>query len=311
MNGTRCVVFGYSEVGVRCLKVLLSAGADVALVVSHEDDPSEQRWYGSVADTARDYGVQVITPADPTEPGLATRIRTLAPDFIFSFYYRQLLPQSVLALARCAALNLHGSLLPRYRGRAPLNWAVVRGETETGATLHHMVARADAGNIVDQQAIPILRDDDAREVFAKLLVAAEMVLHRSWPRLLAGTAASIPQPILPGEYFGRRGPQDGHIDWSWPAQVIHDLVRAVAPPFPGAFGEIEGQRIDIHRTRVLPTPQRKSRGTARFIGKADRCIVQCTDGSDLLVLAAANAAGPIELAAWSARIAARPLTLWP
>src|SRR4029077_2264040 len=100
-------------------------------------------------------------------------VQGLAPDFIFSFYYRAMLQAPLLAAARRGALNMHGSLLPNYRGRAPVNWAILRGERESGATLHYMVARADAGDIVDQLAVPILEDDDAREVFAKVTVAAE------------------------------------------------------------------------------------------------------------------------------------------
>jgi methionyl-tRNA formyltransferase len=302
------VVFAYSEVGVRCLQVLLSGGIDVRLVVTHEDDPNENRWYGSVAEVARDYGVPCIAPADAADPALLQRLRELSPDFIFSFYYRSMLGAELLGYARRAALNMHGSLLPHYRGRAPTNWALVRGERETGATLHHMVARADAGNIVDQQAVPILEDDDARIVFGKVTVAAEMVLVRSLPLLVAGTAASVPQPPGQGSYFGRRRPDDGRIDWGWPARRIHNLVRAVAPPYPGAFGSVAGERWMIHRTRVLPGSVAAGRAP-RIVGRSGQCIVECGDGHDLLLLAAADPRGPLDLAALALRLGASPLAL--
>jgi len=304
----RCVVFAYSEVGVRCLKALLSAQAEVALVVTHADDPAENRWYGSVAETAADYGLPAIWPAESSDAALLERVRALAPDFILSFYYRHLIPDSLLGCARRAALNMHGSLLPHYRGRAPVNWAVLHGETQTGATLHHMVSRADAGDIVGQQAVPILQDDDAREVFNKVVVAAEIVLCRAWPLLVAGTAPSLPQSIEAGSYFGRRRPEDGRIDWTRPARTVHDLVRAVAPPYPGAFTDLGGERVWIHRARVLDRSGPAGR-PARLIGVGTRCLVECADGHDLQILAAATASGPMDLAAWATRLATSPLGL--
>jgi len=249
VSGARAVVFAYHDVGVRCLKTLLSGGVAVPLVVTVPDDPREQQWFASVAATAADYGLDVVAPEDTHAPRLIRRISELQPDFVFSFYYRSMLGAPLLRAARRGALNMHGSLLPKYRGRAPVNWAILHGEHETGATLHYMVERADAGDIVDSQAVPILIDDDAREVFDKVTVAAETVLARSLPALIAGTAPRRPQPILAGQYFGRRRPEDGRIHWSRPALEIHNLVRAVAPPFPGAFGIVGGERWEIHRTR--------------------------------------------------------------
>ena len=198
MSGARAVVFAYHDVGVRCLKTLLSGGVTVPLVVTVPDDPREVQWFASVAATAVDYGLDVVAPEDAHTPELIRRVGELQPDFVFSFYYRAMLGAPLLRAARRGALNMHGSLLPKYRGRAPVNWAILHGEGETGATLHYMVERVDAGDIVDSQAVPILLDDDAREVFAKVTVAAETVLARSLPGLIAGTAPRRPQPILAG-----------------------------------------------------------------------------------------------------------------
>jgi methionyl-tRNA formyltransferase len=295
VSSARAVVFAYHDVGVRCLKTLISGGVEVPLLVTVADDPKETQWFASVAATAADYGIPAITPADANTPELQRKLSELRPDFIFSFYYRSMLSSQLLSTARHGALNMHGSLLPKYRGRAPVNWAILRGERETGATLHYMVERADAGEIVDQLAVPILQDDDAREVFAKVTVAAETVLARSLPGLIAGTAPRRIQPIEPGQYFGRRRPEDGRIDWSWPARRIHDLVRAVAPPFPGAFADVAGDRWEIHKTRVADRTA-APRAHARMVALDGRCYVECCDGGVLQLLDVATDKGPLNLA---------------
>ena len=307
MSAARAVVFAYHDVGVRCLKSLLSGGVEVPLVVTVADDPQETQWYASVAATARDYGLRAITPADPNTAELERTVAALQPDFLFSFYYRAMLGGPLLSAARRGALNMHGSLLPRYRGRAPVNWAILRGERETGATLHYMVERADAGDIVDAQAVPILIDDDAREVFAKVTVAAEVVLARSLPELLAGNAPRRAQPLLAGEYFGRRRPEDGRIDWRRTALEVHNLVRAVAPPFPGAFGLVGGERWTIQRTRLLSRPA--PAGGPQLFAADGGCFLGCGDGHTLALLAAADSAGTIDLAALAARLGRGTLPL--
>ena len=293
MSGPTAVVFAYHDVGVRCLKALISAGVRIPLVVTVADDPNENRWYASVAATAAEYGLETLTPASAAEPQIEERLASLRPDFLFSFYYRSLLPGQLLRSARRGALNMHGSLLPRYRGRAPVNWAILKGERETGATLHYMVERADAGDIVDQLAVPILIDDDAREVFAKVTVAAETVLARSLPKLIAGTVERRTQAILPGEYFGRRTPEDGRIDWQRPAREIHDLVRAVAPPFPGAFADVGGARWEIHRTRL--TDKSAPQAGAWLFGADGDLYASCGGGGVLQLLSAVHAGTAVDL----------------
>lgn len=308
MTAARAVVFAYHDVGVRCLKTLISAGIHIPLVVTVADDPKETPWFGSVARTASEYGLTVITPDDVNTPAVESAVAAASPDFIFSFYYRSLLKAPILSAAHRGALNMHGSLLPKYRGRAPVNWALLNGEKETGATLHYMVDRADAGDIVDQLAVPILGDDDARDVFTKVTAAAEIILARSLPLLLAGTERRLRQAIEPGQYFGRRRPEDGRIDWRWSAQRIHNLVRAVAPPFPGAFTHVAGERCFIHRTRVAKrtTPPAEP---AWLFSDAGKCYAACHDGGVLEILAAAKDAGPIDLGALAAQLRGQPIAL--
>lgn len=244
----RAVVFAYHNVGVRCLKVLLAGGVDVALVVTHEDSASENIWFESVISLCQAEGIPYVTPADAKSPELLAQVQAAKPDLMFSFYYRHMLPAALLDVA--PAFNMHGSLLPEYRGRAPVNWAVLHGATVTGATLHEMTVKPDAGAIVAQMDVPILPDDTAHEVFGKVQVAAEQALWRVLPSLLDGSAPRLHNDLTQGCYFGGRTPEDGRIDWSWPAQHIYNLHRAVAPPYPGAFTEIDGVRYVIQRARL-------------------------------------------------------------
>ena len=289
---TSAVVFAYHNVGVRCLSVLRAHGIRVQLVVSHRDAPGENIWFASVAKLAERNGIECVTPDDCSAPEFVARLNSLAPDFLFSFYYRQMLKAELLATAARGAFNMHGSLLPKYRGRVPVNWAIINGERETGATLHEMVAKPDAGRIVDQQAVPILPDDTALEVFNKLTVAAEIVLDRSLPGLVAGTAELREQDLSVGSYFGGRRPEDGRIDWSRAARDIHNLVRGVAPPYPGAFSDVAGVRVRILRTRVEPQREARSGGPGLY-REEEGWFADCGDGMVLRLLEFEAAGGAL------------------
>jgi methionyl-tRNA formyltransferase len=270
------VVFAYHDVGVRCLSVLLDAGVDVQLVVTHPDDPNETVFFQSVEKLARSRGIAVTHDE--------SKAQRLTPDFIFSFYFRRMLPPELLATARRGAYNMHGSLLPQFRGRAPVNWAVLKGARETGATLHEMVAKPDAGRIVGQLAVPIGEDDLAVEVFERVTEAAERLLARELPKLVAGTATLTPQDLARGSYFGARKPEDGRIDPTQGARAIHNLVRAVAPPYPGAFLPFRGRTLKVLRTRV--SREARGPGKAALTATVDgHLFLECADGGQLEILA--------------------------
>ncbi|MFZ6772498.1 formyltransferase [Undibacterium sp. SXout7W] len=253
-NSATAVVFAYHNVGVRCIQTLLARGIKIALVVTHQDNPAETIWFESVAALCQERNIPFITPNDPQSQELLDQIAHIAPDFIFSFYYRHMLPVKLLELASRGAYNLHGSLLPKYRGRVPVNWAVLHGETETGATLHEMAAKPDAGAIIAQTAVPILPDDTAYEVFGKLTVAAEQTLWSALPGLLDGTFNRLPNELSKGSYFGGRKPEDGRINWQHTAQQVYNLHRAVAPPYPGAFTELHRKQFVIVKARLSDIP---------------------------------------------------------
>lgn len=305
---TRAVVFAYHDVGVRCLARLLDHGVEVPLVVTHEEDPAEAIWFGSVAGLARSRAIPFIAPADPNAPEVVDRVRALHPDFLFSFYYRLMLCPDFLGAAGRGAFNMHGSLLPKYRGRAPVNWAIIEGERETGATLHEMVAKPDAGRIVDQEAVPILLDDTAVDVFRKVTAAAETVLDRALPRLIAGTATLRPQALAAGSYYGGRRPEDGRIDWNKDAASVHNLVRAVAPPYPGAFCPLAGGTFRLLRT--LNSGER-SPVTAQpaLVARGAELYLRCRDGGVLKVLGAEFDGRPFDAAAMRERFGADSVPL--
>jgi methionyl-tRNA formyltransferase len=278
------IVFAYSEVGVRCVRELIASGVKIPLLFSHADDPKEAQWFGSVRQLAEDNGLKVVTPDSPNTPHWIAKGAALNPDFVFSFFYRYMLDKAWLALPRLGALNIHGSLLPKYRGRAPVHWAIIHGETTTGASLHYMVEKPDAGALVDQEAVPILENDTALQVSVKVAEAAQTVLHRSLPRLISGTAASVPLDLKKGSYFGRRTPEEGRIDWRSGARAIHDLFRAVTPPFPGAFTEINGCRLKVLETRMDTQPLKYPTQSPCLYSSEGTWYADCVDGRRLKIL---------------------------
>lgn len=290
---SRAIVFAYHNVGVRCLSVLLAHGVDVAMVVSHEDNPNETIWFDSVSELAARHNIPVITPEDPNDPAVVATLAALRPDFLFSFYYRQMLKAPLLTLPTRGAWNMHGSLLPKYRGRVPVNWAIIHGERETGATLHAMVEKPDAGDILASQAVPILPDDTAFEVFNKVTLAAEIALDHAMPALLAGHAAGQPQDLSAGSYFGGRKAEDGRIDWRRGAGEVHNLIRAVAPPYPGAFCDTPRGRLRVLRS-LSPTGQiGPYDGRPTLFVDDGRLYAECGDGGLLRLLAVELQGSPL------------------
>jgi methionyl-tRNA formyltransferase len=276
----RVLFFGYSQVGYRTVELLVERRDEVVGVVTHRDDPAEHRWYRTPAEAALEHGLPLFHDEELGPDGIVELARQLAPDLVLSVFYRHMLPDPVLDAARLAALNLHPSLLPAYRGRAPLNWVLVNGEAETGVTLHHMVQRADAGDIVGQTAIPIAPRETALSLYHKIEDAGIDLLRELLPRVADGTAPRTRQDESRASKVGRRRPEDGRIDWTWPASRVDNLVRAVAPPWPGAFFDVAEHRVFLHAGEPAdPFPdgaERPAPGTVRregertFIAAADR-----------------------------------------
>ncbi|MGP3590621.1 bifunctional UDP-4-amino-4-deoxy-L-arabinose formyltransferase/UDP-glucuronic acid oxidase ArnA [Vagococcus sp. WN89Y] len=246
----KAVVFAYHDMGCVGTQALLDAGFDIAAIFTHPDSANENHFFGSVARIAAEHSIPVYAPDEVNHPLWVERIRALNPDVIFSFYYRDLLCDDILACAKAGAYNLHGSLLPAYRGRAPLNWVLVNGETETGVTLHRMLSRADAGNIIAQQRIAIDDNDDAMTLHRKLCEAAKTLLQAVLPAIEKQNFSEAKQDELRASYFGRRTPEDGRLDWERPARALHNLVRAVTDPWPGAYSFVGSHKFIIWKSRL-------------------------------------------------------------
>jgi methionyl-tRNA formyltransferase len=257
VSSAPCVLFAYHEMGYACMEALLAMHAPIAAVFTHVDDPHEEIWWRNVGELAKHHDLPVFVP-DGLDDSWRARLAAMSPAVIYSFYYRYLIPDSILGLARRGAYNMHGSLLPKYRGRAPVNWMLVNGEREAGVTLHHMVARADAGDIVGQRAVAIDDEDTALTLYRKLVPLGVELIKELHPQIASGTAPRHAMDLSQGSYFGRRRPEDGRIDWNWPARRIFNLVRAVTHPYPGAFTMVDGRKLFVWRASIAAESGRRS-----------------------------------------------------
>lgn len=255
--------------GYACMEALLKMGAPIAALFTHRDDAHEEIWWQSCAELAAQHGIPVHF--DESVEAAGATIGPLQPAVIYSFYYRYLIPESVLGLAPLGAFNMHGSLLPAYRGRAPVNWMLVNGEREAGVTLHYMVARADAGDIVGQRSVEIDDSDNALTLYRKLVPLGVELIDELHPKIVADTAPRRKLNLSKGSYFGRRKPEDGRIDWRWPARRIFNLVRAVTHPYPGAFCFVGGRKLLVWEAKIGA-----ENGTH---GEPGRTIRKTADGS--------------------------------
>lgn len=240
----RAVVFAYQEIGYVCLEELVDFGADVACLFTHLDDPGEEVWYRRPVAIAEKHNIPVYTPESLKDQKWARLIADAQPDIIFSFYYRKMIPVEILGIPRVGAFNLHGSLLPKFRGRCPVNWVIIAGEKETGLTLHYMLEKPDAGDMVAQKRVDIDFEDNVYTVYMKMADAARKLMKEALPQLERGTFTRMPQTGT-SSYFGGRKPEDGMVAWEKDALSIYNLTRAVTHPYPGAFTYLDGEKLYI------------------------------------------------------------------
>ncbi len=284
----RLIFLGYHNIGYFCLKALIELcrrhGDEIAAVVTHRDDPRENIWFAPVRELAHAHYLPVYQPSDPNDPAFVEAMARLAPDFLFSCYYRLMLKKPLLELPRLGALNLHGSLLPRYRGRNPVNWVLIHGETETGVTLHYMEEKPDRGDIVAQKRVAVSTDDTALTLFARLTPLAADVIRETYPLLRSGKAPRLAQDHSQASYFGGRRPQDGVIDWQKGAVSIYNLTRAVTHPFPGAFTFFGNRKLFVWRGRALAAPPSPRPSPGRVLAgvPGEGLLVATGDGNFLI-----------------------------
>src|SRR5215831_5734532 len=249
----RSVVLAYHEMGYACLEELFELGEEVPLVVTHQDQSGEEIWWRSVRELADGRRIPVICPLDVNAPSVVDEIRALEPECLFSFMFRQLLRPALLQIPTRGAFNLHPSALPKFRGRASINWVLVEGESDTAVTLHRR-ATAEARCLV-REVYPLLRD---------------------------GKAPRISQAQEQASYFGGRHPADGEIDWRWPARRIYNLIRAVTHPYPGAFTWHRGRALHVWWASPAGPASALGPGKVRIEGRS-RVLVGAGDGGGLVL----------------------------
>jgi methionyl-tRNA formyltransferase len=179
-------------------------------------------------------------------------VRRLAPDLMLIWSYSMILPTELIAVPRLGAVNLHGGLLPEYRGGHVMQWAIINGEAETGATLHYVDAGVDTGSVIAESRFPIEPDDDAASVRQKLITHGEDLLAQWLPIVSRARAPGTPQDLSRARYHRLRTPEDGAIDWNQPAPQIVNLVRALVPPWPGAYTSFGARRVVVRKARIVP-----------------------------------------------------------
>jgi len=272
----KTVVLGYHNIGCAGIKALLDHGFDISAVFTHTDDPNENLWFDSVAELASSNGLQVFAPDDINHPLWVERLKKLDPDIIFSFYYRSMVGNEILAIPRYHCLNLHGSLLPKYRGRCPVNWALANGEKETGVTMHYMTAKPDNGDIVAQEKVSIANNDTALSLHHKLVEASWTLFNDTLPKILEGTQTGTPQDHSIATYFGGRKPTNGQIDWQDRAEKTYNLVRAVTKPYPGAFSFLGNRKCFFWSVKISPGNTTLRPGT---VLSENPLVINCSHGA--------------------------------
>lgn len=275
----KAVVLAYHNIGCIGIEALMRNGIEIVAVFTHKEDPAENIWFSSVAELAASKNISVFAPDDINHPIWVHRIRQFKPDIIFSFYYRNMVKPAILDIPSQGCLNLHGSLLPKYRGRCPINWALIHGEQETGVTLHYMTPNPDDGDIVCQKKFAITVDDTPKSLFEKSAAASAALLDEILLKLKNGNAPRLPQDHSKATYFGGRHPADGEIDWKKPAHDIRNLIRAVTHPYPGAFSYI-GESKYVFWAASEIKQRRSSKVVPGTILSLDPLVVAC--GKDIL-----------------------------
>jgi len=234
-NNSGVVVFAYQNMGVIGLSCLMNKNINIIHVITHKDNPNHHVWWDSVAEFCSKNKLSFSFIEDSSHDEIFKLIHKFNIHCIFSFHYRRIIPDKILNLALHGGINLHCSPLPRYKGKAPVNWQIINGEILTGISLHYMTREIDSGDIIDIQKTEILDTDDIMSVNKKLEQIAIVLLDKNIPLIIEGQNNRFPQNLSESTYFGARKPADGEINWYNDSKVILNLIRAVTKPYPGAF----------------------------------------------------------------------------
>lgn len=253
---------GTPDFAVPSLKILLDNGYPISAVVTAPDKPrgrGQELSPTPIKQIAAQSNLPILQPDSLKDPLFVQALGDLHPDLIVVVAFR-ILPQEIFTIPRIGSFNLHASLLPKYRGAAPINWAIINGERETGVTTFLLQERVDTGNVLLQARMPITEDDDAGTLHDKLAdVGAEMVLH-TVRMMEQGKANPHPQDDSLASPAPKIFKDDCHVRWDQPALRVRNFIRGLSP-YPAAFTVHKGKTLKVYRARLLDTPAKKPPGS--------------------------------------------------
>lgn len=281
----RIVFMGTPEFAVPSLNILLEAGHEILGVFTQPDKPKNRGMklgYSAVKEYAMSNGIQVFQPSTLRDGQALSTLKELAPQLIVVAAYGKILPPDILALPNLGCINVHSSLLPKYRGAAPINWAILNGEEETGVTIMYMAQGLDTGDILAQEATLISLEENATALHDRLAEMGAALLGKVVGELAAGNAKPAAQDDKLASYAPMLSRELSPIDWGRPARCIHDQVRGLYP-WPAATAELDGIRCKVLRTALGKAASGSHPGE---VLQADKwgLTVACGDGIALEIL---------------------------
>ncbi|WP_168121950.1 methionyl-tRNA formyltransferase [Paenibacillus sp. HB172176] len=253
----RIVFMGTPEFAIPSLKLLVEQGRDVVAVVTQPDRPKGRKKTLTpppVKEAALSFGLPVLQPERMRSEEAVAELAAYRPELIVTAAYGQILPKAVLELPRLGCINVHGSLLPKYRGGAPIQRSIINGEASTGVTIMYMAAGLDTGDMIASVELPILEEDTSGTMFEKLSAAGAKLLGETLPSIMDGTAARVPQNEEEATYAPNLSREDERMDWSKSARAIFNQVRGLSP-MAGAFTTLQGEVFKVRACSVLSGEQ--------------------------------------------------------
>ncbi|PMD73442.1 methionyl-tRNA formyltransferase [Companilactobacillus nuruki] len=272
---TKIIFLGTPEFSATVLKGLIKEGYDIIAAVTQPDKPvgrKQKLQKSPVKLIAEDENIKLYQPAKLPGSPEVEELKSLNADLIVTAAYGQFLPTSFLNSAKIAAINVHGSLLPKYRGGAPIQWSLLNGDKETGITIMYMVKGMDAGDIISQEKLPITLDDDNGSLFEKMAIVGRELLLDTIPKILSGDIHPIAQDPDKVVFSPNISKEQEHIDFNQPAEQVFNQIRALSPD-PGAWVMLDGQRTKIYKTEIVSEKFDQETGTIAELGKKRLVIV--------------------------------------
>lgn len=281
---TKIVFMGTPDFSVPVLTMLHEEGYDIIAVVTQPDRPVGRKRVLTpppVKEEALRLGLSVLQPEKLRSSEELASLIQMKPDLIVTAAYGQILPKDLLEVPRLGCINVHASLLPKYRGGAPIHQAVIDGEAETGVTIMYMVEKLDAGDIISQTKIPILEDDNTGILFEKLSVAGTELLKETLPSIIDGTNERIPQDEKYVSFAGNITREQEKIDWSKGGKDIFNQIRGLYP-WPGAYSVFQGENVKIWKAEKTDVTSTAAHGTIIKLLK-DKLIIKTGDETSVAI----------------------------